>query len=719
MSIGHWGAIVADHSLLLELYYDGAWHYAPALTRDGCSIMRGLKTRGDSDPAEAAVTIDNSSELYSPRSIASALYGKIGQNTPARLSADDDVRLTGEVARWKPRRPIKGSGWTEIQIAGVLQRLGRGRDDVQSAATRAGLALGPFAYWPLESGAGAITPDTGALVPGADPSIPAIVWADDDTLLGSLPLPRVLTETSEWDVSVLVTDGVPTNSGTAWSISVWLRQEPLQDAVLDTWYAFFWDARPPGASQPWALQTSTSGSNSFGYTTGAGGAVATNHGPSLTDNAWHHVVMMAEQAGSTISGKLYIDGVEGTTITPATDTLQPLTSFSILPGDGLNIATPGANVWVGQLGFYDRMLTADEVEGLYLAGHGWDGELAEDRFTRLCEELAVTPTVVGTTGESVAMGVQAASPTLELLDEIARTDDASIFETRDGIGLTMRTGESKLNQAPALTLSYLGDIVPGLEPVFGDEGIRNDVTAANPAGTTRRVQQLTGPHNVQLPEDDPQGVGRYTTRIDVNPETGDALADAAGWRVNLGTHAGTWYAEVTADLDATPGLITAVNAIDIGDVIALTDLPVDEALNTVESIVIGIGEDLPPKRRKVTFYCVPADPYRAGVLAETSGDTGDFLGHIETDGSTTDGATAAGAATFSVATPSGALWTTDSDDFPQDFVVGGQRVSVSAISGASSPQTFTVATYAGALPIVYAIPAGSTVTAHQPLIPTL
>ena len=43
-----------------------------------------------------------------------------------------------------------------------------------------------------------------------------------------------------------------------------------------------------------------------------------------------------------------------------------------------------------------------------------------------------------------------------------------------------------------------------------------------------------------------------------------------------------------------------------------------------------------------------------------------------------------------VATSSGPLWTTDDEEFPFDIMIGGERMTVLDISGASSPQTFTV-----------------------------
>lgn len=707
--------------MILELYYDGAWRFAPVLKSGGCTIRRGVKTRGDSDPAEATVTIDNRSNLYSPRSVASGLYGKIGQNTPARLTIDSIVQLTGEVASWAPGRPVKGPGWTKIVIAGVLQRLARGVDPIQSAATRAGLALSPDAYWSLEASAVPLTANTPVLTTAATTGmttvtpdvVEPIVWDQDDTLVGSLALPQMLTAQKDWDSgSILGAVGLTSTATTAWSISLWTRTRNLNvPALVDTWQLMTAGVSPD-PTFPWTLSINTdTGVLNWRFQVGAG--LATHGASSVADGSWHHVVVMAAQTGGTITGYIYVDGVAGTSLTPIAATLLPPTVLDLWPPPSGFINGAGVDAWMGQVGVYPRLLTAGEITALYRAGNGWAGELAADRFTRFCGEQGITATVVGTAAESVPMGPQYPLPTLALLDEIARTDDASIFETRTGAaGLTMRTGGSKLNQSPDFTISYLGQIRPPLEPVLGDEGIRNDVNARNPGGVTARVQQLTGPRNVQAP---PAGVGRYQSSVDVNPAATSGLADAAGWRVNLGVFDGTAYAEITADLDAAPGIAAAVAALDIGDVLAISSLPVDEALDTVECVIIGTLDDVDTHRRFLTFYCVPAAPYQVGLLALTTGDADPFVGRLESDGATVAAGVAAGAASFTVSTPTGPLWTTDADDFPMDLYVGGQRLTVTSITGAASPQTFNVVTI-GARRVVYSIPTGAAVTVQQPVI---
>jgi hypothetical protein len=711
---------MGDHTLAFELYYDGTWREAPVYVRDGCVIQRGATSPGQAtSPSSGSATLDNNTGLYSPRSVASSLYGKIGQNTPARYTVDGSVRMTGEVASWTPDRAVVGDAWTKLDVAGVLQRIGRGTDPLASPIYRSLLPLEPAAYYPLTDGSGSTTaedviggpplqvlgsPSMGSVTgPGAgDTKHPEFMGSGG--FVGGLKGLVPVATTGQWTIEF---------SYRATSSSTNANAPVVQWRSTGTYAALSWliNIEKFGSSNTVSIinQADWSTASSISYS-----------GISAFDGEWHQVRVSLSRLDAThIHTEITVDGVLTTTNSTVTaaDTIGDLVDVEV---GNLNNTFNGLYITSG----VDSLSVADlaiwstaTVDSTYDASTGYNGETAADRFTRLCGEEAIPATVVGTAADSVAMGPQRSITLLALLDEIARTDDASIFETRDSSGLTMRTGQSKLNQDPALTLTYLGEVRPPLGPVYGDEGIRNDVTATSPRGSSRRVVQATGPHNVQLPEDDPQGVGRYQTRIDVNPEDDDSLGDAAGWRVNLGTYDGTWYARITVDLDAAPSIAATVAAVDIGDVVALTDLPVDEALETVESLVIGIAEDVLPKRRLVTFFTVPAAPYRVGILASASGDTDPMLGRLDTDGSSTVSTVAVGASSFQVATPSGPLWTTTADDFPLDVIAGGQRVSISGITGASSPQTFTV--QASGKQVRYQIPSGSRVNVADPIILTM
>lgn len=708
---------MAKHALIFELYYDGVWNAAPVYVRDGCTIMRGIKARGDSDPATASLTLDNRAGLYSPRSVASPLYGKIGQNTRARLTVDDSVRLVGEVASWAPERAIKGDAWTRIEVAGVLRRIGQGTDPLEPPAQRVTLIAGPSMFLPFADGRSATVatdiiggpampmlgaPQMAAVSgPGAGDTLhPELIGASG--YAGGFRGPTPNSTTGEWTVEFGYR--ATTASDNCKAIVAQWRTTGTEGAL--TWLVYI--TKSAGTHAVVLIRQHDLAS-----------AAAMNLvGVPLVDGEWHQIRVSARQNSPTqIHIDLVVDGfLQGSNV-GTTNTIGNVTELEFGDYTGwMNGLYPFAAIDSLSVA-YAATWPDDAPISTYDAFTGYVNELAADRFTRFCGEQDITSTVVGTAAESVRMGPQRSTTRLELFDEIARTDDASIFETRDSVGLTMRTGDSKLNQAPDVTISYLGQIRPPLKPVIGDVGIRNDVTGAAPTGATARVQQLTGPRNVQLPEDDPQGVGRYATRIDVNPVASSGPADAAGWRVNHGTFDGTAYAEITADLDAAPGIAATAAALDIGDVLAISSLPVDEALETVESVIVGIKESVLSHRRLITFYCVPAAPYQVGLMAATSGDTDPFLGHLETDDSTTTSSVAVGAASFSVTTNSGPIWTISADDFPFDVVVGGQRVSISGISGGSSPQTFTVQSAAtGGKQVRYAIAAGSAVTVQQPII---
>lgn len=709
---------MAEHSVTFEVFYDGAWHAAPVLDRDSFRVMRGVKTPGnDTDPAEGGLTLDNASGLWAPKSVLSGLYGKIGQNTPGRASLDGDVRMTGEVASWKPQRPVKGSGYTPIELGGVLRRIGRGTDPLRPSLTRAALASGPVDYWPADDGKFATS--AANVVSGGAP-LAALPEATVPTFSGfdAALVPAGLAALPAYNSGVLSAT-VRGTSATSWRMECVFAADP---SISGDRRVIQWRTPTGGITDWWvetdnnstvvsATSTWTNGSTVFAATLDSSGTPA-----ALADGAVHHVALDVSQTNSTtLHYEAYVDGVltdSGNNVA-AVGRPQCGPPTTVIP----NPERDSAILTVGAIGFWSPHPSAP-ID--YAAVGGYAGELAAVRFPRLCAEEGITAVVAGDPDESVAMGPQGTDPLLVQLDEIARTDDASIFETKDALSLTMRTGVSKMNQDIALSVSYLGQVQPPLRPVFGDQGIRNDVTARSPNGSTGRVVQPAGyPHNVELPEDDPHGVGKYSTAVDVNTAEDSQLSYAAGWRVNLGTYDGTWYAAVTVDLDAAPGLLAAVNAVDIGDVVAITELPVEDSVGTFIGIVLGIEDDAPPKRRLVTFYLAAADPYRVGVLAETTGDTDPTIGYAESDGATTHAAILAGATSFTVDIPSGPLWTTIADDFPQDVIVGGQRVTLTSVTGAGSPQTFNVRSAAlGGLQVRYPIPANADVFVYQPLIPT-
>jgi hypothetical protein len=83
-------------------------------------------------------------------------------------------------------------------------------------------------------------------------------------------------------------------------------------------------------------------------------------------------------------------------------------------------------------------------------------------------------------------------------------------------------------------------------------------------------------------------------------------------------------------------------------------------------------------------------PSASATADVSSGQAGGFtLALVSTEESSGDDVSETDTS-LSVATTLGPLWTTDTDEMPFDINVGGEQMTVTAISGSSSPQTFTV-----------------------------
>ena len=105
----------------------------------------------------------------------------------------------------------------------------------------------------------------------------------------------------------------------------------------------------------------------------------------------------------------------------------------------------------------------------------------------------------------------------------------------------------------------------------------------------------------------------------------------------------------------------------------------------------------------------PAGPWTVGVLEDP------VLGRADTDGSELATAIGATDTTITVAVTSGPLWIVGSaaPDFPFNLALGGEVMTVTGISGATSPQTFTVVR--GANGVALAHPAGAALSLADPM----
>lgn len=183
---------------------------------------------------------------------------------------------------------------------------------------------------------------------------------------------------------------------------------------------------------------------------------------------------------------------------------------------------------------------------------------------------------------------------------------------------------------------------------------------------------------------DEGGVGRYDHTVTVNVATDEQLPGVAQWVLHLGTVDETRYPSIAANL-ASPkadAIEAEALAVDVDDRVTIDNLPAVLTPDSVSQIARGYAERLNLYEHKLALVCAPESPYR--ILEIGDGDA-----RLASTESTLDAAVTDSDTSLSVVITDG-LWTTDAGEFPFDIVVGGERMTVSAVSGSSSPQTFTV-----------------------------
>jgi hypothetical protein len=617
-------------------------------------------------------------------------------------------RFHGEVASWPPTRDISGKDATvSITAAGVSRRLKQGERTLRSTMYRE--FSNParqhiVAYWPMEDDREATQIAGG--IPGTPPGriIGSPRLGDYDGWTASNPLPTMSSG------SIVAT--VPVHAATG-EISVRL----------------FVFVNEPVAAETSLLRLSTTGSaREWDIRLDADGNLRTrcydNEGTSLL-NSW--VAFGMNSRGFTIIDlELTQNGsnIDWRTVVLTFDDRDTIRDGIFIPSDSGTVSgqTVGAartayvgwdqgltNVVVGHLTVADA-IRAYAATNAAIAAH--NGEAPTDRLSRLCAEEEVSFALVtkGQAGNDVTLGDQLDKSLLDLLQEAADTDGGILYEPRDSLGFGYRPLRSMYNQSPVLTLSCADhELNEALQPVDDDQRTLNDVTVKRVAGSSVRVEQTTGPMSTQDP---PEGVGRYDTSIDLSLEHDGQLADQAGWRLHLGTVDEARYPKVKIHLAhpafaADPSLTDAALAVDVGDRIVITDPSPDLPPDDISLLVIGYSEVLDQFEHVITYVCQPESPWHVGQV-ETEG-----YDRVDTAGSELIADATSTATELLVATTEGPVWTTDAGDLPFDIFVAGERMTVTAVSGTSSPQTFTVTRSVNG--VVKAHTAGSSVTIAEPV----
>ncbi|MYY08831.1 hypothetical protein GT204_07915 [Streptomyces sp. SID4919] len=611
---------------------------------------------------------------------------------------DRQTRFVGEYSDWPASWSPSGAVITVAGSAsGILRRLGQGDKAIDSTLRRrVGSWGGLLAYWPMEEEAGA--EQAYSPVSRVGPlSVPGAEWAADDTLAGSLPLPKVGRSlrgripaprvwTQSWHVEMVYRlSALPPSESTLLEVVTASRVYPRLRITVSSLNLRLYGITPGDDSSSVTLLASY-------LATGVAGQ-------------WSRIQMYARQEGANflvfvrwipIGGAADGSDSHSFTITVSNAALGRVTQINTVYQGGSFAGT----MPVGHLAVFDH----DNPAAYNYADHGFLGESAGARIRRLADEEKL-PVTVTSNAPSTAMGAQRPETLLGLLESCEAADGGILIEDRETLALRYRSREAMYSQDPALTLSY-GDLAPPLEPVDDDQAVRNDITVSRAGGSAARAVLEDGPLSVQAP---PAGVGRYDESVELNVHTDDQTEPIAFWRLHLGTWDEARYPVVRLRLHRTPHLIRDVLAVSEGDLIRITDLPDWLPPGPLDLLVEGYTERIGVRTWEVDLVCSPAGPWQVGTADHP------VTGRVDTDGSRLATAATATATTLSVAVTDGPLWVTSAAkpaEFPFDVRIAGEVVTVLAVTGTASPQTWTVQRSANG--IVKTLPAGADVRLATP-----
>lgn len=609
------------------------------------------------------------------------------------------ARFMGELSSIKPGREIKTDKWADVEAGGILRRLAQRNSPERGALYQyLSTASSAHSYFPLEEASGttvaqdvltgASSWQLGSISFGKDPGIAvgtASMCTVDFATVSQIYMP-IYSCPASWSVSWIMnfdSTGVP--SAVTAITNLILGGGTASTAEIS------WGRNAGNPSVQVRLLDSTgSVVDSFGIATDGAGDP---QGPRV-------VQFTMKQNGGNVEWSLLwspldIPTVYWTTTQTFAGTSSRITAFV----ESANFSDAAHDI--GQVFVSDNAIPY--IFTLAELARGNDGELAEDRLARFADDKGILIDFIGDADSTPAMSGQEIAKFVDLLSHCQLADQGILYEPRTDLGLAFRANRNLYNQTAALALDMATEgILPPLAPVVDDLPLENDITAkGSPLGGESRVEVTEGRMGVSDP---PTGSGRVQVSYNVRLFTNGQLADWASWRAHLGTVDEARYTTIGVHLDAAPSLLPDVLSLDIGDVLTIDNL---NNQDTVRLLILGYREVIESHHHMIYFVCAPASAYSVGQLDSAT------YGTLGSDGSSLASSFVAGTDTsMSVAVAAGyPLWTTGSVSL--NVQVGRNVVAVSNISGASSPQTFTVsATLVSG--VAKTIAAGAAVTLANP-----
>lgn len=608
-----------------------------------------------------------------------------------------DVRFVGEVAQWPTSWDLSQRNvTTALEASGVMRRLQQGSRPLDSTMRqRLGARTDSVAYWPMEDPSGAnvfASALTSGLVMKWAEAEPA--FASDSQFACSQPLPTMQGGRVTGFIPFYTHNGVMNLQFLMFVPAATADDTMLVrlSTVKSRWDIRYRDAGGGALDLQWfdSEGTAISSTGPVGFS---------------VDNRLLWMSLELTQSGSNVS---YV--LAQLEVGDSTGVAQSGTANSVTLGRATAFRTGHIGHDASEV--FGHPIVTTSIYSLYDVFDqlvAYTGEDAQDRIRRLAGDAGVTFAGYGP-DNGTDMGVQRSAALLDLIREAEDSDAGILFEPRDQLGLAFRPRRSLMTQTETATLNYAGKTLAELRPVEDDSTTRNDVVVTRIDGSSAQATLESGALSVQSP---PDGVGPYPTSFSLSLQDDTKLSDHAHWRLSLGTVDEARYPSILVNL-ATPAIAasttatTALRRLDVGDRLAITNPPSGWlAPDALSLIAVGFTETLGPKTHVIEINCAPETPYRVGIF---NGSVSPVESRYNGAGTVTTEALDTTETGVDVTCPEFVTWGHADGDFR--IVIGGEVMTVTAVSGAGPTHTFTVTRSVNG--IVKSHPTGTAVALADP-----
>lgn len=682
----------------------------------GVSISQGRADESTvAQPANCTFTVRNTSGDFTQFSPYSRYFPNLKIDMPVRASLDVGagavVRfqgyLNGITPSWEAR---DNYAVAKFSASGMLRRLQQGTSPSLSAMRRSfdKASVQPVGYWPLEGGTNAtvmydtinnmpteqvdqsdaVTGEAGAVRFGS-----AFLGNGSDqvaNISGSwsigMRMPTTIVATGSASFQFSINFGNTVRSGGF--VNANFRLNPYVAAKHLTFQLYFEDDEVGHIDVYEANPDLT-------VAAGPTSILSFTLGNIFDGQPRQFQLDMTASGGSGVAWQFWINDVSAGTGTYTASFSSPMNAAPWRMGSFAFDIDGSNTVGVGHFASFTSVVTANR----YTVVNGYSGELATTRLARLCSEEDISLNVTGTSDTD--MGPQGVTTLIDLLRE-CETADAGVLYDGFSSGLNYVTRAALQNQSAVLTLdAQAGEVIAPIIPVADDQKNLNDFIV-------NRVNGSSAEYVAPEVSSDPT-VARRDSSVTVNYQDDSNLANRAAYEVHLQRVDDFRYPNLsvnfaTSSQKAVAWLLTQL--LRRIDVIGVTNIIRGFPPSDIRLLLQGYTEHWNVLTWDVTLN---ASSYEVHRVAAIEGSVSDSAWRIDSGSSSLVSSAVVGDTSIQVASTSSVeVWSTSAGDYPRDISVGGAKVTVTAVAGASSPQTFTV----NALP--YPLTAGWTVKLWRP-----